>query len=265
MQIIKVPTCLGGLAADKATEFAPDKIVAKLKEFWLAESGKVPVFDISEAKVAKANISETAKAVFEKVRQAKENFAVVGGDHFVSNPSFKAFASNFKSQGKEPGIVVFDAHADLMPEVKGAVTHEDWLRDLIKSETVMPDNVIIVGLRNIDKKEADFISEHNIKNFPMKEIAAEGIQSVCDSVMAAAKDFGALYVSVDIDAVDPAFAPGTGYVEPGGLTARELLYFLQRLRLLKNFKAMDVVEVSPAKDVNEVTLKLGAKILVEMC
>jgi len=261
MQIIKVPTCLGGLGADKATEFAPDKIVAKLKEFWLGESGKIPVFNIDEAKVAKSNISETAKAVFEKAKQAKENFAVVGGDHFISNPSFKAFASNFKNAG----LVVFDAHPDLMPEMKGSVTHEDWLRELITSETVAADNVIIVGLRNIDKKEADFIRERGIKNFPMKEISADGVQSVCDAVMAAAKDFGALYISVDIDAVDPAFAPGTGYIEPGGLTSRELLYFLQRLKLLKNFKAMDVVEVSPAKDVNDMTSKLAAKILVEMC
>ena len=265
MQIIKVPTSLGGLAFGKGAELAPDKITSKLKEFWLSESGKLCVFDISEVKIAKSDISATAKAIFEAVKKAKDNFAVVGGDHFVSNPSFKAFASNFKSQGKEPGIIVFDAHPDLMPEMKGSVTHEDWLRDLITSGTLEPENVIIVGLRNIDRQEANFIRERSIKNFPMKEIAGEGIHAVCDAVMAAAKDFGALYVSIDIDAVDPAFAPGTGYIEPGGLTSRELIYFLQRLKLLKNFRAMDVVEVNPPKDVNEMTSKLAAKILVEMC
>ncbi len=261
MQIIKVPTCLGGLTAAKGSELAPDRIVAKLNEFWLSESGKLPVFDVDEVKIAKSNISETAKAIFEAVKKAKENFAVVGGDHFISNPSFKAFASNFKNAG----LVVFDSHPDLMPEMKGSVTHEDWLRELITSETVAADNVIIVGSRATEKDELDFLKKRGIKNFPMKEIAAEGMQSVCDAVMAAAKEFGALYISVDIDAVDPAFAPGTGYIEPGGLSSRELLYFLQRLKLLKNFKAMDVVEVNPPKDVNDMTSKLATKILVEMC
>ena len=265
MQIIKVPTSLGGLTAAKGAELAPDKVEAKLKEFWLSENGKIPVFDVNEVKIAKSDISATAKAIFYAVKTAKENFAVIGGDHFISNPSFKAFASNFKSQGKEPGIIVFDAHPDLMPEMKGSVTHEDWLRELITSETVAADNIIIVGTRATAKEELDFIKKQGIKNFPMKEIAADGVQSVCDAVMAAAREFGALYISVDIDAVDPAFAPGTGYIEPGGLTSRELLYFLQRLKLLKNFKAMDVVEVNPPKDVNEMTSKLAAKILVEMC
>jgi arginase family enzyme len=265
MQIIKVPTSLGGLSAAKGAELAPDKVEAKLKEFWLSESGKLPVFAIDEVKLAKSDISATAKAIFEAVKKAKENFAVVGGDHFISNPSFKAFASNFKSQGKEPGIIVFDAHPDLMPEMKGSLTHEDWLRELISSEVLKPENVVIVGARATDKEEANFIRERSIKNYPMTEIAAEGIHAVCDSVMAAAKDFGALYISVDIDVVDPAFAPGTGYIEPGGLTSRELIYFLQRLKLLKNFKAMDVVEVNPPKDANEMTSKLAAKILVEMC
>jgi len=260
MQIIKVPTSLGGLTAAKGAELAPDKVEAKLKEFWLSENGKFPVFDVSEVKIARSDISETAKAIFDAVKNAKENFAVVGGDHFISNPSFKAFASNFKNAG----IVVFDAHPDLMPEMKGSVTHEDWLRELITSETVAADNIIIVGARATAKEELDFIKKQGIKNFPMKEIAADGVQSVCDAVMAAAREFGALYISVDIDAVDPAFAPGTGYIEPGGLSSRELLYFLQRLKLLKNFKAMDVVEVNPPKDVNEMTSKLAAKILVEM-
>ena len=62
----------------------------------------------------------------------------------------------------------------------------------------------------------------------------EKIGEICDSIMYVAKNFGALYISVDIDVLDPAFAPGTGYKEAGGMSTRELLYFLQRLRKLKN-------------------------------
>lgn len=261
MQIIKVSTCLGGLNAAKGTEKAPDRIAGLLGQFWLGESGKIPVFSVSEAKVVASNLGETTKAITEKVKSAKENFAVVGGDHFISNPAFRGFASNFEN----PGIIVFDAHADLMPAVEGALTHEDWLRELIEKKVVPKENVIIVGLRNIDKQESMFIRRNSIKNFAMKEIAAEGMKEVCDAVMAAAKNFGALYVSVDIDVADPAFAPGTGYLEPAGMTSRELLYFLQRIRLLKNFKGMDIVEVLPEKDINDITSKLAAKIIAEMC
>ena len=103
-----------------------------------------------------------------------------------------------------------------------------------------------------------------MKYYTMNEITTEGKDVVCDAIMAAAKDFGALYLSIDIDSVDAAFAPGTGYPEPGGLTSRELLYFIQRIKLLKNLKASDIVEVNPEKDVNGITSKLAAKIVVEL-
>ena len=82
--------------------------------------------------------------------------------------------------------------------------------------------------------------------------------------MAAAKNFSHLYISIDIDAVDPAFAPGTGYPEPAGLTSRQLLHMLHRLKNLKNINIIDIVEVNPKKDINNMTSKLAAKILVEL-
>ena len=79
-----------------------------------------------------------------------------------------------------------------------------------------------------------------------------------------AKNFDNLYISIDIDVIDPAFAPGTGYIEPAGLTSREFLYFLHRLKNLKNIRGYDIVEINPKKDINNLTTKLGAKILVEL-
>ena len=99
----------------------------------------------------------------------------------------------------------------------------------------------------------------------MKNISIEGIRNICDALMESAKNFDGLYVSFDIDAVDPAFAPGTGYPEPGGLTSRELFYFVHRLKNLKNLKAFDIVEVNPEKDINDITSRLAAKLCVEFC
>ena len=73
-----------------------------------------------------------------------------------------------------------------------------------------------------------------------------------------------VYISLDIDVVDPAFAPGTGYPEPAGLTSRQLFYMLHRLKNLKNINIIDIVEVNPKKDINNMTSKLAAKILAEL-
>lgn len=99
----------------------------------------------------------------------------------------------------------------------------------------------------------------------MKEIIAEGVHEISESLMSVAKNFRDLYVSIDIDVLDPAFAPGTGYIEPGGLTTRELLFFLHRLKKLYNLRAFDLVEINPSKDTNDITSKVAAKILVELC
>ena len=98
----------------------------------------------------------------------------------------------------------------------------------------------------------------------MKEITAEGIRETCDALTAAARAFPSLYVSVDIDVVDPAFAPGTGYAEPGGLTASEILYVIERVAKLSNRVACDIVEVNPRLDTTHITSKMAARILTTL-
>ena len=90
------------------------------------------------------------------------------------------------------------------------------------------------------------------------------IDNACDSVMEICRQFNELYLSIDIDVLDPSFAPGTGYLEPGGLSTRELIYFIQRIKLLKNLKRIDLTEVNPEKDINDITVKNAAKIISEL-
>mgnify|MGYP003967326017 FL=1 len=98
----------------------------------------------------------------------------------------------------------------------------------------------------------------------MREITRDGLHDVADAFTAVARTFDAVYVSIDIDVLDPSFAPGTGYIEPGGLTTRQLIYFIQRLKNLKNIELWDLVEVNPSKDISELTITTAAKLLVEM-
>ncbi len=259
MKIIKV-AATNGLGNTKGTELAPDKIVEKLKqEIYLNEAGVKPEFKIESIPVDNYNIEQTNENIYKYLVQNDDVPIIIGGDHSITYACFKAFSKKFPNSG----LIVFDAHPDLMNDFNPP-THEDFLRVLIKEGHLKKENVVLVGTRNWHSNEEDFLKKYKIKNFTMSEIAREGLHEVCDSVMSVARHWQACYVSIDIDVVDPAFAPGTHFIEPGGLTSRELLYFLSRLKNLKNLKAFDIVEINPNKDINDMTIKLGAKILAEL-
>ena len=253
MRIIKIPASAGWLRKTTGVEKGPDMIKKYLESFWFSETGVLPVYSFDEVKVP------TQENIIKKIREEKE-FVVLGGDHSLTYSVFKGFAANHKN----PGIIVFDAHPDVMPTTD-PVNHENYLRALIDHDVLPAKNIILVGIRNSDPDEIKFLKENKIKFFPMSEISQDGKDAVCDSVMAAAKNFDALYLSFDLDAVDAAFAPGVTYPEVAGLTSRELLYFLHRLKRLKNLKAADVVELNPDKDINDITALLAAKLVVELC
>lgn len=259
MKLIKLPA-KNGLGRTDGTELAPDAIVEKLKaEIFLNEAGKKPAYNIESIPVDNSNIEKTNDDVVEFLSQNDDLPVIVGGDHSITYACFKAFSKKFP----DAGLLVFDAHPDLVNNFNPP-THEDYLRTLIEEGHLNPKNVVLVGTRNWDQKEKDYMQQKGIKQFSMKEIAREGLNEVSDSFMSVARQWPALYVSIDIDVIDPAFAPGTHFIEPGGLTSREFLHFLHRLKNLKNIAAYDLVEINPKKDSNGRTVKLGAKILAEI-
>ncbi len=261
MKIIKIKSSQGCLGKNKGCEEAPNVIVEKLKDFYLSEEGLLPRFDIDEVEIVESNLEETFRNIENKAKEVfKESDKAIflGGDHSISYATIKAFSQCFEN----PGVIIFDAHPDA--ESDFIPSHEDILRAMVNENLIKAENIILVGIRNWHSEELEFLKKHKIKFYSMSEISKEGIHEVCDSVMSVAKNFSALYVSIDIDVLDPAFAPATGYAEPGGLTTRELIYFLHRLKLLRNFKAADVVEINPIKDKDEQTVKIGAKLAIEL-
>jgi agmatinase len=179
----------------------------------------------------------------------------LGGDHSVSYETF--------SESPCECLLVFDAHPDVYHEFN-TPTHLDWLRFLVDENRVKSENVMIIGLRSFHKKEIDYLKKNKIKFVTMKQIFDNGVKEVCDGVMEFVSRFGSLYMSIDIDVVDPAFAPGVGFVEPGGLSSREMIYFVQRLKNLKNLRKVDIVELNVSKDINDMTSKLAAKLIYEL-
>ncbi|MFC1648106.1 arginase family protein [Nanoarchaeota archaeon] len=257
MRVIKLPFNAGSLKHKNGLEQAPGAIQDAVKQFYMNESGFLPMLDFEDVGVDNSNIDGSHAMIENKIASVEHFSAVLGGDHSVTMSSFKGFARNKQN----PGLIVFDAHPDLMESFG---THEDYLRTLIEKGDLKPSNVILVGLRNAHSQELSYMKQKGIKSFSMKELAQEGLQDSCDAIMAAARDFSDLYVSIDIDVLDPAFAPGVSYREPGGLSVRELLYFVHRLKNLKNWRMADIVEVNVLRDVSGLTVKAGAKVLVEL-
>jgi len=122
--------------------------------------------------------------------------------------------------------------------------------------------ILLVAVRNYWKDEMEFLKEKNIRVISMNQLQ-DNLQDTCDIIMEFAKD-KELYVSIDVDVIDPVFAPATGYPEPGGLTSRQFVYLIQRINKMKNLRAVDLVEINPEKEKDNLTVKLGAKILSEL-
>ncbi len=271
MKLIKIPFSGAGLGHGNGANKAPDVIVAQLEEMFANEDGKEIPFEIEEIKVDESNFGESHEAI-QKYFTSNKNLAIIlGGDHSITRPVLKGLITkngDEKTTGElEKGkyqYVVFDAHPDLMDDFRPP-TQEDYLRVLIEEEILKPEDVILIGLRNWDKEEVKYLEEKNIKYYSMKEIFEKGIKEtvkeVVEKILASKKE---LYLSLDIDVVDPVEAIGTGYLEHGGLSSRELIYFLQEIKKTGKLAFADVVEVNPDKDIKDMTSKLAAKCLIEL-
>lgn len=258
MKLIKIPLNAGALSKKKGLEKGPDAIVSKLNNFFLKENSVLPFLEIEDIKINNSNIEESNSEITKKTKET-ERAIFLGGDHSLTYSTFKEFSKKYKN----PGLIVFDAHLDCENNFSPP-THEDFLRVLIEENHLKKENIVHIGLRNFHVNEIEYAKKNKLKIFDMREIIREGVQEVADAFTMVARRFDAVYVSIDIDVLDPSCAPGTGYIEPGGLSTRQLIYFIQRLKTLKNIEMWDLVEVNPEKDINELTVITAAKLLVEM-
>lgn len=263
MKLITIPTAMGSMG--KCNTEGPEEILNSLKQLYLNEDGKETHFDIVPVSCPQDNLEETNKNISETIKKITERFIALGGDHSITYPIVKAVQENSRAFGlSDAGIVIFDAHADVMDNF-APPTHEDYLRVLIEEGIVNPAQVILIGLRNIDVQEMSYLKEKNIRYFTMKQLFEEGTEHIADTITETINSWkGGFYLSIDIDAIDPAYAPGTGYCEPGGLSSREFLYILSRIKRCKGMVASDLVEINSAKDEGNKTCFLGAKILKEL-
>lgn len=179
-----------------------------------------------------------------------------GGDHSVTIPLHKAFGryQRQRKSGARIGVIHFDAHYDLCPAYDGhpwshACTEARALEGVVRGE-----DLTFVGVRVAELSELEVLAQNpGITTIRARDVYTEGWAGVCDRLIGHYRDYDAVYVTLDIDVLDPAFAPGTGTPSTGGLSSRELLEILRRLLEALPIRAMDIVEVAPTLDVNDIT------------
>ncbi len=193
-----------------------------------------------------------------------EKFEIfLGGDHSVSIPLKRAFCRFF--EGEKLGVIHFDAHPDTLDKYNGhSWSHACTLRRALELPGIFPKDVALLGVRTYMEEELFFLQENeDILTWEAREIHRRGMEAVLESLHERFRDHHRLYLSIDIDVLDPAFAPGVGSPESGGLSSRELLDIVRQLVLELPVEAMDLVEYSPPLDCSNITGFAALKILYE--
>jgi agmatinase len=191
---------------------------------------------------------------------------VIGGDHSITWPAATAVAEHHGFGNV--GVVHFDAHADTAHSIDGNLaSHGTPMRRLIESGAVPGRNFVQVGLRGYwpPAEVFDWMREQGMRWHLMQELWERGSAAVISDAVAEALD-GAdvLYLSVDIDVLDPGFAPGTGTPEPGGMSPADLLRAVREIAVRTNLVALDVVEVAPPYDWADLTVNNAHRVVLEV-
>jgi agmatinase len=226
------------------------------------------VVDAGDANVVPAWIERGHAMIYRKVREVAETGAVpfvLGGDHSITWPSATAIAE--LRAPRSIGIVHFDAHADTANDDWGVLAgHGTPMRRLIESGAVAGRNFVQVGLRGYWPPVETFtwMKEQRLRWHFMREIEERGAEAVVADAIAEALDGpDAIYLSLDIDVIDPGMAPGTGTPEPGGMLTREVLRAVRQVVGRVELAGMDVVEVSPPYDHAQTTAMAANRAVLE--
>jgi len=229
------------------------------------------VVDAGDIEVAPGYLErglETLADTVERIAEAGAIPIVLGGDHSVTFGNGTGLA-RVHGDGSF-GLVHFDAHADTGETNAGQLHgHGTPMRRLIESGAVPGHRFVQIGLRGYwpGPTTVAWMAEQRMETYLMTEITERGLAAVVDDavVSCSGSDAKGIFISVDIDVVDPGMAPGTGTPEPGGITSRELLDTVRRIARELPVVGADVVEVSPPYDgPGQITAFLANRVVLEV-
>ena len=220
-------------------------------------------FDLEDARICDIgdlhvvdSVDETLRrlsAVEGEIIKASKIPIAIGGEHTISFGTIRSFP-------RDVGIICFDAHADMRDEYMGEkLMHATFLRRII--ENIGSDRIVHIGLRAVCREELAFIEKNHVRHFSMQELKGHGLEEDARNIRRAVSEFEKLYVTIDMDAFDPGFAPGVGNPEPDGMWP-DLFFTILTGLCDERVAGLDLVELSPNCD-NGVTAPLAAKVLFE--
>jgi len=238
------------------TRFGPDAIRSSFNNIELfmpqfnvdLESANIQdLGNTAHTVVATYMLDMVSKITTELISKNKQ-LIILGGEHLITLGTYPCFPKN-------TGYIVFDAHYDLRDEYANTkLSHAAYLRRIIEKQG--SDTITHVGARSYVKEELAFKKEHNVKSISNMDIRdGKAVKMIKDT----ASVFDKLYVSIDLDVLDPAFAPGVGNPEAVGITSRELYDMICALED-KNIIAADIVELCPEFD-NGSTAAIAARLM----
>jgi agmatinase len=186
----------------------------------------------------------------------------LGGDHAVTIPLMRAFHHVLDGPW---GVLHFDAHPDLCDTFDGhRWSHACTERRALELPGLEPQHLVFVGLRSFVPEERDFLRAHpEIPYYTARRCSRQGIEAIAGQVVERLQGVQSVYVTLDIDGLDPAYAPGTGTPEGGGLATRDLLELVRIVFEQLPVRVMDIVEVAPPLDHADVTSFAALKVIYE--
>jgi agmatinase len=227
------------------------------------------IVDVGDLNVYPADVEKTRHSIHDGIAAIVRAGAfpvILGGDHYITFPSLSGFADAIAERGsKKIGYMQFDAHFDLAPDnpIFGRHFHGSNARLAMEAGLARSENFVWIGVRGYARKEQyEFVKSSGASFFSFNDVRTMGIRRAVEEGLARATDgVDVLYVTIDIDVVDPALAPGTGAINFGGITPMELL---EAVEVLKDAPvgAIDLVEVAPQWDPSGVTARLAAVALI---
>jgi arginase len=291
VRIIGVPMDLG--QSRRGVDMGPSALrvaglQARLKHLGhqVEDIGNIPVKQPEEMPVGEkrakymAEIAETCKDLAEIVQKClEEDFVplVLGGDHSIAAGAVSGVAAYFRKEKKQIGYIWLDAHGDMntpesspsgnvhgMPLAAVMGYGAPELVDLLGFKPkVEPQNIVLVGVRDLDLQERRLVKKSGVRVFTMRDIDERGMREVmADALKYATDDTDGISVSLDMDFVDPSDAPGVGTPVRGGVTYREAHLAMEMIADSDAMASMEVVEINPVIDEHNRTALLGVELIL---
>jgi agmatinase len=226
---------------------------------------ELQIADYGDIDVNPLSIADTFKIIQQRITQIVAAGALpfsIGGDHSISLPILRVLAKKYGY--KTLGLIHLDSHTDMWNEYFGTkFSHGTTFRRAIEENLLDPSKIIQIGIRGqlYDKNDLNFNKTHGVTVLSVEDVLEQGIPFVSNTIRNLAT--GKFYLSFDIDVVDPAYAPGTGTPQVGGLTSFQVLQLIRGMTGV-DFVGVDLVEVSPPYDSVGITSLLAANLMFEI-